>query len=144
MSFSSIIQEAKGRLPALSLVPCRIERKLINLIILPQEGAKAWSKHIHRSPEKVSESLRGKMVGISFQKSVTKDWVKWVLLKIQRQQCKTLREIFKKTKTKKTQQRGNMTSTKDCSKCPVTNHKDVQVCELPSCCCSVAKSCLTL
>ena len=47
-------------------------------------------------------------------------------------------------KTKKTQQRGNMTSTKDCSKCPVTNHKDVQVCELPSCCCSVAKSCLTL
>ena len=138
MSFSSIIQKAKGRLPALSLVHCRIERKHIRLIILPQEGAKAWCKHIHRSPEKVSESLKGKMVGISFQKSVTKDWVKWVLLKMQRQQCKTLRKIKKK------KQRGNMTSTKDCGNCPATNHKDVQVCELPNCCCSVAKSCLTL
>ena len=98
MSFSSIIQKAKGRLPALSLVHCRIERKHIRLIILPQEGAKAWCKHIHRSPEKVSESLKGKMVGISFQKSVTKDWVKWVLLKMQRQQCKTLRKIKKKKK----------------------------------------------
>ena len=52
-------------------------------------------------------------------------------------------ENFQKKK-KKNQQRGNMTSTKDCSNCPVTNHRDMQVCELPNCCRSVAKSCLTL
>ena len=75
MSFSSIIQKAKGRLPTLSLVPCRIERKLINLIILPQEGEKALLRNLYASQEATVRTRLGKTDWFQTGKGVCQGYI---------------------------------------------------------------------
>ena len=86
--------------------------------ILPQE---VWGRGTHRKSEIASESLVGLMEGISLLKAISKDWRRWLLFQMWRQQQTTSRNV---------KCQSNMTPQKDHNNLPVNKPKDMGICNL--------------